>query len=140
MAGTYDPSKITLSIMGFLVTAYAPGTFVTVKRNKDQKELTIGAGGEDSWTNILDKSGDMEFVVLQTSLDNDVLTGMVAKDETDNSQIGPCVLADLLGTTLCSTVGRIIKYPDVVYAAGQEARKWLVRGGQMAMVVGGNPT
>lgn len=141
MPATYDPSKIVISVLGTLISAqsFGPGTFVSVKRNKPQKELTVGAGGEDTWTNILDKSGEFEFTILQTSLDNDILSSMLAQDEADNSKIGPITMADLLGNSIVGGIGRLVQYPDVVYAAGQEARKWKAICGQLGMFVGGNP-
>ncbi|EPG73208.1 hypothetical protein LEP1GSC058_3108 [Leptospira fainei serovar Hurstbridge str. BUT 6] len=69
--GTYDPSQVTLSISGRLVSGFFDGTFISIKRTDSENYKThVGAKGEVSRTKNNNTTGSITFTLKGTSPDN----------------------------------------------------------------------
>jgi hypothetical protein len=79
--GTYDPLLYAMVVGSIPITGLAEGTFLKVKRNVDNFTRYTGTDGETSWARQHDKSGEISFVLKQTSECNDALSALMALDE-----------------------------------------------------------
>jgi hypothetical protein len=81
IGGTYDPLLYAMTIGNIPVTGLAEGTYVKAKRNVDSFSRYTGTDGETSWARQHDKSGEVSFVLKQTSACNDLLSALLQADE-----------------------------------------------------------
>jgi hypothetical protein len=138
---TYDPNKVAVVFNGHQCHGFVKGTFVKVSRHEDAFKLQVGADGEDARVRNRDRSGQVEVTLQQTSISNDVLSGMAVLDETASGGYGSLMIKDIQGTTLCTAARAWIKkMADEDLGAELGQRTWIIETGNLAMFVGGNPT
>lgn len=81
LGGTFDPLLYAMTVGGIIIAGIAEGTFIKVKRNADSFTRYTGTDGETSWARQHDKSGEVSFVLKQTSICNDLLSALLFADE-----------------------------------------------------------
>lgn len=125
---TYDPTKVTLSILGNTITGYAPDSFVKVSRAEDGFMLTIGADGRGARTRNANKSGQIEITLLAASVSNDVLSALAVLDELTGQGVGPALIKD--SSSLLSVAAAqnswIKKIPDLERAKELGNVTWVI--------------
>jgi len=142
--GVYDPAQISLVAVGIPVSGFAEGTFVTVERNADSFNLTVGSDGDSCRARSNNKSGRITFTLLQSSLTNQLLSAAVNLDEISPSgdAIGPSQIKDNSSTTATTLVfaekSWIVKPANVEYSNEVTTREWIVETDDLVMNVGGN--
>jgi len=135
---TYDPKNVVLTVGGAPISGYADGTFITVSRQNDSFVSVSGADGETARAKQNDKRGDLTLTLLQTSLSNDILSGIAVLDETSNAGVVPVILKDLSGaTTYFSGSGWIKKPADSEFAKEVGNREWALELADMEVFIGG---
>lgn len=135
----YDPKQVVVSIGGAIMQGYADGTFVTVTRLNDAFTSHAGADGEVSRAKSNDRRGEMVLTLAQTSLSNDVLSGVAAVDERTGNGIIPIAIKDLSGTTTYfSGSGWIRKIADGSFSKEIENREWTIDLASMDAFIGGS--
>lgn len=93
---TYDPTKVALQFDGQTITGFAPETFIKAERTTDAYALTIGADGKSNTrVRSADKSGTIEFTLMQASTANDILQASADADELTGEGVGTCQAKDL---------------------------------------------
>ncbi len=137
----YDPGRIVLVINGTQIQGYAPDTFVKVSRSVPTFTQKAGADGQVVRTKSRNKMGQFEITLLASSSSNDVLATMQAADENGNgspsSAVGPAMLKDLNGNTLCAgTNGWVTQPPDIEYAVESGNRTWIVACDDLTIFAG----
>lgn len=137
----YDSKAVAMVFLGIPISGLAEDTFVTVDRNEDSFNLTIGADGEGARSKSNNKSGTVTFRTLQTADCNDFLTAAIVADEASSSgvSIGPLLVKDNSGRSLYTAEKAWIrKPPQAAYARGIEVREWVVETDALIMGVAGN--
>jgi hypothetical protein len=135
---TYDPNKIAMSIAGIPIEGIMDGTFVKVERNAQTWNLKVGSGGEAARAKSNDKSGKITFTLMQTSVTNDALSALAKLDELSNNGIGPALIKDLNGRTLCEAGTAWVQKPaDVEFSNEITGREWVVETDSLEMLIGG---
>jgi hypothetical protein len=127
MSTTYDPSLVVASFLGIPISGYADGTFVSVERNNESYTLMVGAGGEAARARSRNSSGKVTFTLMATSPCNDLLSSAWHADELTGSGVGPVLVKDLSGSTLCiANNAWIQKGPKVEYGKEISTREWVI--------------
>lgn len=139
MATTYDPQKVIATFKGSRLTGFAPGTFITLKRNSDTFTLQVGSDGEVARSASADRSAECEIVLQQTSQSNDILSSAAELDELTKLGTGAFMLKDAGGTTLVSCPDAWVKKPtDIEFGNELSDRTWVLVLGKATYHVGGN--
>ncbi len=134
----YDPKKIPIIFGGQLISGFADGTFITIKRQTDAFTSMAGADGEVAVVQSADKRGEIVITLLQTSASNDILSAKMAAQELSGIVGEPFLAKDLLGTTLAaSDACWIKKYADVELGKEVSAREWTLECNPLNLLVGG---
>ena len=135
---TYDPKGVVATVGGIPISGYADGTFINISRQNDAYSSVAGADGEVSRAKSNDKRGELVLTLLQTSLSNDVLSGIAQLDERSNSGVVPIMVKDISGlTTFFSGSGWIRKVPDSEFGKEISNREWAFELAEMEVFVGG---
>lgn len=138
---TYDPRSILMTVGGFPVTGLDDGVFLKVAMNDDAFSLKVGAGGEAARARSNNNSAEITFTLLQTSLCNDLFSGLynAGRLVPGRTDIVPLLIKDLLGTTLFSAATCWIKkLPDAEFGKEISSREWVLETDDVFSIVGGS--
>lgn len=136
---TFDPAKVVFAAGLKTLSGFAPGTFITIKRNGNGFEKKRGSDGDVERINKNANDFEVEVKFLQTSSANDILSALYATDTSTNAGVIALTIKDGLGTTVFSAPQAwISKDPDVEFADDTQARTWTFQTGKAALFVGGN--
>jgi len=135
---TYDPKDIIVTIGGVPMSGFADGTFVNVERDNDMFTKVSGADGEISRAKSNDKGGVLTLTLSQTSMSNDVLSGIAVADELTNSGVVPIFVKDINSlSTFVSAFGWVKKQPAAEYGKVINNREWVVDLADLEVFIGG---
>jgi len=93
--GTYDPSKVVITVDDRIVSGFADGEFISVVMDDDIFTKVKGADGEVSRTRNASQAGIIELTLMASSPSNGDLSGLIGYPETFT--IG---ISDLSGNTV----------------------------------------
>lgn len=96
----YDPGEVALTIGVFIITGFAPGTFITVAREAQTYTKTAGADGEVARTKSRNRSGSVTFVLMGTSPSNADLAAILIADENAGTGVTDLMIKDNSGNDL----------------------------------------
>lgn len=134
--GTYDASKVIITIDGVILHGFADGDFVSARYDEDRYSKIKGVDGEVTRIRTLSTSGAIEFTLMASSSANDELNSF----NPDYGYIGvaPITVADLSGRTVISASASWLKTAPPV-AKGKEIGeyKWVFDCSEMEIVYGG---
>lgn len=139
----YDPGRIVLVVNATQIQGYAPDTFVKASRNVPTVTAKAGCDGQVVRTKSRNRMGKVVITLLASSSSNEVLAAFLAADEngdgSPSAAVGPLMIKDLNGTTLCSAANAWVTQPsDVEYGAESGNREWTLECDELKMHVGGN--
>lgn len=136
---TYNPADVAIIFAGVPVEGIADGTFVTVARNNQSYNMNIGSDGEGVRAKSNDKGGTVTLTLMQSSVSNDALSALSILDEASGDGVGPLLIKDNSGRTLCSAETAWIQKPaDVEFAREATTREWVFETDLLDMFIGGN--
>lgn len=136
---TYIPGKVIMTFGPIIATGFADGTFITITRSGDLFEKKKGADGSVERVHKSAFDFEVALTLLQSSLSNDLLSGVVAADEVDGSGVHPLTIKDLSGTTLFfAEQAWIQKDPDDEFGDTTGNREWMFATGPAVKFTGGN--
>jgi hypothetical protein len=134
-----DPKKFPLSIAGFLIGGYAPGTVIEISRDEDDFKDECGADGEVCVMANSDERGTVRVTLLQSSASNDVLSGLAAVNKGSTVAgltvgKGSLQCKDLNGRMIVSAETAWVKKPaDVTLGDEIQTRVWEIRCSPLKM-------
>jgi hypothetical protein len=136
---TLDPKQIVIIFGADIIQGYADGSFVTVDRNEDSWNLSVGADGEGTRTKSNNKSGQITLTLAQSSQSNQILSQAALADELDNAGLRPILIKDNLGTSLYSAELAYVKKPAASEFSNESTnREWIIETDNLQMFIGGN--
>lgn len=136
---TYDPALITMSFAGILVQGFAEGTMISAERNENSFEETAGSQGDVTRVRTRNRTGLVTITLQAESPTNDLLSTLLALDESTGAGVGPLQITNLIGTTAVeSTFAWIKKPPTVEYGNEAGTREWIIACADLEMFVGGS--
>jgi len=138
---TYDPKGVSLSIGGFLITGYEPGTFITLERQSNTFDFSPGPDGEHIRTRKNDQSALMTLSLRQVAASNLVLSHLARRDESDNDGVVALILSDVAAPETRYAAGKayIEKPAGAIFGDSPQHRQWIIRLVEVPMVHGGTP-
>lgn len=129
---TYDPKSIIVIYGGVPIAGFADGTFVSVSPAGDRFGKGVGADGEVSRNKSNDNTSEVTLTLMQTSISNDYLSGVLNLDKLSNAGKLPLMIKDMLGTTLLAWSEAWIKTPPTVDMSKETGeRAWVLDTGQI---------
>lgn len=136
---TYAASEIQINFAGQNLRGLADGSFVRIERREDTFALAVGADGESARSQSANASGSVTITLMQTSVSNDVLSGLQKLDELTGKGMAPLFVKDARGRTVCISQEAWVKKPaNVEYGKEVGNREWTIECGNLQMFVGGN--
>jgi len=134
--GTYDPSKVIITIDGVNVHGFKDGDFLLAKYDEDRYTKIKGIDGEVGRIKTLSKSGSIEFTLAAASKANDELNNF----NPDFGYVGvyPIAISDLSGRTVLQASKSWLKTaPEVVKGKEVGEYKWVFDCAELDIVYGG---
>jgi len=139
MVKTYDPKQFSNILGGKVISGYADGTFIKISRNEQAFNLKVGVDGEGTRAKSNNRSGKIEFTLMQSSSSNDDLSAIAALDDNANLGAVPYSGRDGSGRTVASALTAWIqKIPDTEFAKEVATRTWVIETDDLSMFIGGN--
>ena len=143
---TYDPAGISIAIGGALITGFEPGTFLTLTRNANNFDTTLGPDGQELIrTKRNDRSALLTLTLRQTSPSNLVLANFANRDEVSGDGVAAISITDEKSGAAPEDVnfssGKcwVEKPSDAVYAETPQGRPWQIRLAEVPMNHAGIP-
>lgn len=125
---TYSPEDVTMIINDHSLEGFASGTFINVIRNSPDFTAVRAIRGRNSRIAQRDKSGRIEFSILQTSTDNDILSKIVSYDTFHQTGLLNVIIKDTGGTTAVQFLDCYLEtVPDFGFSSGDtQKRNWKI--------------
>lgn len=125
----YSPQSVTINVNGFLLTGFAPDTFVTVTQDSTDGAAVRGADGLIAYA--IDKAlpqATMNASLMQTSAGNNIMASLLALQKSTGQPLTASlfVAGSLESVTWSSCV--IEKAPDIGLSQSIESREWTITG------------
>lgn len=136
---TYNPADVLIIFAGVPIEGFADGTFITVARDNPSWNKNIGSDGEGVRAKSNDKGGTITLTLMQSSVSNDALSALALVDEASGNGVGPFLMKDNSGRTLCGAETAWIQKPaDAEFAREATTREWVFETDLLDMFIGGN--
>lgn len=140
LTGSYDPSQVTVTIGGVIVTGFSDGDSVIARRNEEMYSLRAGNDGGVGRARNPNKTGEFEIKLLQTSAANDDLSRVLATDDLANDGLSvlPISVTDGSGRSLATASQCWIKsIPEATFGKEVGERTWVFSAADMSIFHGG---
>ena len=136
MVRNYDPKSVTKIIAGQILAGYAEGTFVSVERNEDSANLSIGSQGEGTRTVTRNRSGRVTLTLQQTSPSNGVLDAQRIAMELSGGGIFSMLGKDAdSGDTWAGATSWVVKPATMEFSNETSNREWIVETDELQMTI-----
>jgi hypothetical protein len=136
---TFDPSQFQIIFGGKIISGFADGSFITMRRNDQAFNLKVGTDGKGTRVKSNNRSGQVQFNLMQSSPSNDDLSAIAQADELTNAGVNPLYIKDGTGTTIAAAVTAWIqKLPDTEFSNEATQRQWIIETDNLELYVGGN--
>lgn len=117
----YDPTKVTVTVGGVAMSAFADGEMVTVEFSSDFHTKHIGTDGQGRHVKTADRSGMVTIRLAAYSPSNAVLTAVdVADVPVPITVTDKRSLADLFFAESC----KLVKLPNMVKGKEEAEYEW----------------
>ena len=139
---TYDPASITVTVGGAIITGFEPGTFITLVRNVNNFDWSVGPDGVDGVrTKRNDRSALLTLTLRQTATSNLILSNLANRDEQNSDGVVSISITDIssVETKYLTGKGWIEKPADANFAETPQGRPWQIRLADVPMLHGGTP-
>lgn len=142
----YDPDKVTVSFAGQTINGWADGEYVRIEQESDDFSDTVTTDGNVTRSKTNDRRATVTFILLQSSLSNEVLSYIrnagINGFDTDGNEatgVGALVIKDLNGNSIFQAENAwISKPPDISFDREPGSREWTIRCAQLVRFDGGN--
>lgn len=136
---TYSPDKVSVVVGDRPITGFSEGESISVERDNDTFSDVSGMTGEVARTKSNDKRGTVTLTLMQTSPDNEYLSGLAAEDEATGTKTFNILVRDQDGQSLHEAeTAWIVKPATATYGKEQTDREWTIRCANLGTVIGGN--
>lgn len=123
---SYSPKDVVVTIAGIPCIGFSPDSFLTIARNVDQVEESVGADGHLSVTNVADRTGEISILLQQTSVSNQAFASAFQQQQ-DGIDVVPFTLSifDPAGSVLAQATNAYFKRTSTMdLGASQNSREW----------------
>ncbi|AWD91350.1 DUF3277 family protein [Salmonella enterica subsp. enterica serovar Enteritidis] len=125
----YSPKDVVCSWNGIAIEGFAPDSFLRLQRTSPLVTPVVGAGGQVALTRNADKTGTIEIELMQTSLSNQMLSAIQAKQdnmELEEDISSNFVIYDPSGSVLATGINAWLQeLPQVELGRDQNSKTWI---------------
>ena len=125
----YSPKDVVCSWNGIAIEGFAPDSFLRLQRTSPLVTPVVGAGGQVALTRNADKTGTIEIELMQTSLSNQMLSAIQAKQ--DNMELEEDISSNfVIYDPSCSVLATGInawlqELPQIELGRDQNSKTWI---------------
>ena len=138
----YDAGQVGLSMFDTIIdSGFGEGVFIEVEYMTKQYSSKVGADGEVTRVRSLDRRGKAKVTLMQTSLGNNVLSGMLNAGLLDpnGNDVGTFQVRDRSGTSLAHADKMwVTGFPAFKRGAEAETVEWELEMADLDMAIEGN--
>ena len=125
----YSPKDVVCSWNGIAIEGFAPDSFLRLQRTSPLITPVVGAGGQVALTRNADKTGTIEIELMQTSLSNQMLSAIQAKQdnmELEEDISSNFVIYDPSGSVLATGINAWMQeLPQIELGRDQNSKTWI---------------
>ena len=125
----YSPKEVVCSWNGIAIEGFAPDSFLRLQRTSPLVTPVVGAGGQVALTRNADKTGTIEIELMQTSLSNQMLSAIQAKQdnmELEEDISSNFVIYDPSGSVLATGINAWLQeLPQIELGRDQNSKTWI---------------
>ncbi|WMU95500.1 hypothetical protein [Escherichia phage pEC-M719-6WT.1] len=125
----YSPKDVVCSWNGIAIEGFAPDSFLRLQRTSPLVTPVVGAGGQVALTRNADKTGTIEIELMQTSLSNQILSAIQAKQddmELEADISSNFVIYDPSGSVMATGINAWLQeLPQVELGRDQNSKTWI---------------
>ena len=125
----YSPKDVVCSWNGIAIEGFAPDSFLRLQRTSPLITPVVGAGGQVALTRNADKTGTIEIELMQTSLSNQMLSAIQAKQDTMELEAdisSNFVIYDPSGSVLATGINAWLQeLPQIELGRDQNSKTWI---------------
>lgn len=125
----YSPKDVVCSWNGIAIEGFAPDSFLRLQRTSPLVTTVVGAGGQVALTRNADKTGTIEIELMQTSLSNQMLSAIQAKQdnmELEEDISSNFVIYDPSGSVLATGINAWLQeLPQIELGRDQNSKTWI---------------
>ena len=125
----YSPKDVVCSWNGIAIEGFAPDSFLRLQRTSPLITPVVGAGGQVALTRNADKTGTIEIELMQTSLSNQILSAIQAKQddmELEEDISSNFVIYDPSGSVMATGINAWLQeLPQVELGRDQNSKTWI---------------
>ena len=130
----HDPTRVVAIWAALPLTGFAPGRFITVRRDAPVWTTVDGTNGEFKRVRSRKKSGTVEIVLRASSRTNRALGIFLKADENSGTIIAPLTITDTLNGSLhFSSRAYIERFPEMSYSVEEGDILWRFRCDEIDM-------
>ena len=130
----YDPTRVSVIWGALAIKGYAPGRFITMRRDDPVWTTVVGTNGEFKRTRQRNKSGTVELTLRSTHAVNRALGILLKADESSGLMIAPLVIIESLnGALVATTDAWLERYPEMSYGTDEGDTVWRWRCNEIDM-------
>lgn len=125
----YSPKDVVCSWNGIAIEGFAPDSFLRLQRTSPLITPVVGAGGQVALTRNADKTGTIEIELMQTSLSNQMLSAIQAKQdnmELEEDISSNFIIYDPSGSVLATGINAWLQeLPQIELGRDQNSKTWI---------------
>lgn len=125
----YSPKDVVCSWNGIAIEGFAPDSFLRLQRTSPLVTPVVGAGGQVALTRNADKTGTIEIELMQTSLSNQMLSAIQAKQDDMELEVdisSNFVIYDPSGSVLSTGINAWLQeLPQIELGRDQNSKTWI---------------
>ena len=135
---TYDPKGVYIIVGQYLISGFADDSLITYSRNEDSFTLKVGATGEACRSMNRNRSGTIKIDLMQSSMSNDILSGLLIIDEQTGEGIVPVKIEEAKSETVWFAAAGWVKKPaDLDFKKECSTRSWEIEVSEVTTFTGG---
>ena len=136
---TYDPAQVVITIGGIPMSGFSEATFIELAYTEPTWNMITGADGLTTRSKTNNYTATLTLTLKQSSVSNDVLSGLFEADRLSNAGVVPVMIKDLSGTTVMfSATGWIRQLPTMTFSKDVADRGWEIDLADVEYFIGGN--
>lgn len=136
---TYDPGQVEIIFGPVRLSGFAEDSLVSIEKNNPRFTLKVGVDGHGTRSRSHDESAKVKVSLMQSSMSNDLLSGIAQLDRRSGQGVFPLLIKDLSGRSLFTAATAWLEGdPTVEFGKEVGTREWTIETDQLESLIMGN--